>query len=89
MGCLGYIALAQGDYDRAEALARQAIAKRNESSTGWSVGIVAIHLGQAALGKGDLRSARSLFDDALAAERQGSRPIDVAITLGYLALARL
>jgi DNA-binding CsgD family transcriptional regulator len=83
---LGYIALAQGDYDLAESLSHQAIAKRTESGEGLSAGIEMIHLGQVAHGKGDLMVARALFDEALAVARHYGHQDDVAGTVGYLAL---
>jgi non-specific serine/threonine protein kinase len=86
LGCLGYIALAQGDYDRTDSLARRAIEKRNQFSEGWAVAIVVIHLGQAALGRGDLASARAHFEEVLASDLQPHDLIDSGITEGYLAL---
>lgn len=51
LGCLSYIALAQGDYDRTDALTRLAIEKRELSSEGWAVTEVLVHLGEAAMGR--------------------------------------
>jgi len=86
VGWLGFIALAQGDYDRTEFLAHQAIAMRGQFSTDWAVYFQWVYLGQAAHGKGDLISARTSYEDALAAEQQFPNPFNTAIVLGYLAL---
>jgi DNA-binding CsgD family transcriptional regulator/tetratricopeptide (TPR) repeat protein len=86
VGWLGFIALAQGDYDRTERLAHQAIAMRGQFSTDWVVYFQWGYLGQAAHGKGDLISARTYYEDALAAEQPRSDPFNTAIILGYLAL---
>ena len=66
LGCLSYIALAQGDYDRTDALTRLAIEKRELSSEGWAVTEVLVHLGEAAMGRGNLISARAHFEEVAA-----------------------
>ena len=70
LGCLSYIALAQGDYDRTDALTRLAIEKRELSSEGWAVTEVLVHLGAGRNGPGNLISARVHFEEVVASELQ-------------------
>jgi predicted ATPase/DNA-binding CsgD family transcriptional regulator len=94
LGCLGYIALGQGDYERTDVLARQAIAKRELFQEGWSVTEVLSHLGLAALGRGHLFAARNHFDEVLRLELQSGNRLEpqphnlfnIAVIHGYLAL---
>jgi predicted ATPase/DNA-binding CsgD family transcriptional regulator len=83
---IGYIALAQGAYDRAESFSRRSIALREQSAVGWHVAIMQSSLGQIAYGRGDLEVAIGELQEALATQRQAGDPFEIAHISGYLAL---
>jgi predicted ATPase/DNA-binding CsgD family transcriptional regulator len=88
-GMLAHLALAEGDYDRAEEFARQAMTLREQSSKGWPNSNVQTILGQAAFGQGDLDKAETLYEAALRTEREVGSGYDIKLNLRYLALVHI
>ncbi|HQY31455.1 MAG TPA: response regulator transcription factor, partial [Thermomicrobiales bacterium] len=86
LGFLGFIALGEGDYERAETLGHQAIAKRNETKEGWPISVALPLLAGAALGQGNLATAREYFAQALDGQRAAGDLYDAANIQGWLAL---
>jgi DNA-binding CsgD family transcriptional regulator len=88
LGFLGYIALAQGAYEQADRLTKQALEMRARSEVGWNIAAAITDLGLAAYGRGDHQSARSYFDASHVAAGQGQAAelFDIALVHGFLAI---
>src|SRR5262249_56109834 len=84
---LAFIALAQGDYDRAALRAGEAltISKALGDRSAWTAWVLSDQ-GMAAYGQGDLPRAERVLEETLAVFRAFADPFGTALTLGYLGL---
>jgi non-specific serine/threonine protein kinase len=84
---LAFIALAQGDYDRATTYAEDALNLNQVVGDGgaWTAWALC-DLGMAAYGRGDLEKAMSTLDETLELYHEFAEPFGTALTLGYLGL---
>jgi DNA-binding CsgD family transcriptional regulator len=85
---LGYVAQGMGDTTQAEELSLQAIEVRGRSEVGWHISEAQTNLGLTYLARSELDKAVHVFEESQAAWRKFGDAFDVALTLGYLALAR-
>jgi len=85
---IGFIALAQGDYDCAEEFALQANALSQHIDDRGALMTYRIHLGEVAYGRRDFERAATLMEESLALFRRFGSAFDRAVVLGYLALIR-
>ena len=76
---LGHVALGQGDLDRAEALAAEALARwRTRAEQSWRTGETLYLLGYIATVRGEQERAEAWFAEALALARALDLPLEVA-----------
>jgi predicted ATPase/DNA-binding CsgD family transcriptional regulator len=83
---LGYVALAQGDYDASEEISEQSLALFDElGDRRWS-SIIRVHIAQAAFGRGELDRAADMFRDAVASHHGLADHFYEALSHEYLGL---
>jgi non-specific serine/threonine protein kinase len=82
---LGFVDLAQGDYDQAVTHIEEAQAHFEAvGNHWWVVGVRSDVLGRAVHGRGDLAEAAAILEDALALYHELGDPLNAALTLNYL-----
>jgi predicted ATPase/DNA-binding CsgD family transcriptional regulator/tetratricopeptide (TPR) repeat protein len=84
---IGYVALARGEYDRADDFTNRAIGLCQISDARFFA-IMRSHIGEAAYGRGDLALAATILEESIAVHRTPGDEFFLAVDLGYLSLVR-
>jgi len=83
--CLGAVALAQRDYERATRLLEEALTIQRELGDRWGIARSLVSLGVAALGRGDHEAAEILFEQGLTVQLEADDRPGIAASFEQIA----